>query len=165
MKTGPAGRSLWLPSLGSGIPASRFPTVETILDFCHFGSTTIFGFVHQQVRLWRKLWKTPENSRPLIRLDSVGSQSAETVISTSPAGLLESRQPWSNREENKNEMSFRFQRRIRLAPGLHLNVSKSGVGFSAGPRGFHVGVDSRRRLDSRRRPYVSAGTGNRFILA
>jgi hypothetical protein len=48
-------------------------------------------------------------------------------------------------------MSFRFQRRIRLAPGLHLNVSKSGVGFSAGPRGFHVGVDSRRR------PYVSAG--------
>jgi len=84
-------------------------------------------------------------------------QSAQTVISTSPAGLLESRQPWSNREENKNEMSFRFQRRIRLATGLHLNVSKSGVGFSAGPRGFHVGVDSRRRLDSRRRPYVSAG--------
>jgi hypothetical protein len=73
------------------------------------------------------------------------------VISTSPAGLLESRQPWSNREENKNEMSFRFQRRIRLVPGLHLNVSKSGVGFSAGPRGFQVGVDSRRR------PYVSAG--------
>ena len=34
-------------------------------------------------------------------------QSAQTVISTSPAGLLESRQPWSNREENKNEMSFR----------------------------------------------------------
>ena len=48
-------------------------------------------------------------------------------------------------------MSFRFQRRIRLVPGLHLNVSKSGVGFSAGRRGFHVGVDSRKR------PYVSAG--------
>jgi hypothetical protein len=48
-------------------------------------------------------------------------------------------------------MSFRFQRRIRLAPELQLNVSKSGVGLSAGPRGFHVGIDSRKR------PYVSAG--------
>ena len=48
-------------------------------------------------------------------------------------------------------MSFRYQRRIRLLPGLHLNLSKSGIGVSAGARGFHVGVDSRRR------PYVSAG--------
>ena len=48
-------------------------------------------------------------------------------------------------------MSFRYQRRIRIVPGLHLNLSKSGVGFSAGRRGFHVGIDSRKR------PYLSAG--------
>jgi hypothetical protein len=48
-------------------------------------------------------------------------------------------------------MGLRFQRRIRLFGGLHLNLSKSGIGLSAVTRGFHVGVDSRRR------PYVSAG--------
>jgi hypothetical protein len=48
-------------------------------------------------------------------------------------------------------VSFGYQRRIKLAPGLHLNVSKSGVGFSAGRRGFHVGIDSRKR------PYMSTG--------
>jgi hypothetical protein len=36
---------------------------------------------------------------------------------------------------------MRFQRRIKIAPGLRLNVSKSGLGFSVGPRGasFSVG--------------------------
>jgi hypothetical protein len=48
-------------------------------------------------------------------------------------------------------MGLRFQRRIRLFGGLHLNLSKSGIGLSTGTRGFHVGVDSRRRR------YVSAG--------
>lgn len=48
-------------------------------------------------------------------------------------------------------MGLRFQRRIRIAPGLHLNLSGSGVGFSAGRLGFHVGIDARRR------PYFSAG--------
>jgi hypothetical protein len=48
-------------------------------------------------------------------------------------------------------MAFRFQRRIKLAPGLHLNLSKSGVGFSAGGRGFYVGIDSRKR------PYATTG--------
>jgi hypothetical protein len=48
-------------------------------------------------------------------------------------------------------VSFRFQRRIKLVPGLHLNLSKRGVGFSAGRRGIHVGIDSRKR------PYWSAG--------
>src|SRR5271170_2281392 len=48
-------------------------------------------------------------------------------------------------------MALRFQRRIRIVPGLHLNISKRGVGFSAGPRGFHMGIDSRKR------PYWSAG--------
>ena len=40
-------------------------------------------------------------------------------------------------------MGFRFQRRIKILPGLTINLSKSGVGFSAGVRGFHAGVDSK----------------------
>lgn len=35
-------------------------------------------------------------------------------------------------------MTFRFQRRVRLFPGLRLNVSKGGVSLSAGPRGGTV---------------------------
>ena len=48
-------------------------------------------------------------------------------------------------------MALRFQRRIRIAPGIRLNLSKSGIGVSAGVRGLRVG------LDSRGRPYGSAG--------
>lgn len=33
-------------------------------------------------------------------------------------------------------MALRFRRRIRLAPGLRLNLSKSGLSLSAGPRGL-----------------------------
>jgi hypothetical protein len=54
------------------------------------------------------------------------------------------------------DVGFRFQRRIKILPGLTINVSKSGVGFSAGGRGFHVGIDSKGRR------YTSAslpGTG------
>jgi hypothetical protein len=40
-------------------------------------------------------------------------------------------------------MGLRFQRRIRIAPGLHLNLSTSGVGVSLGRRGVHVGISSR----------------------
>ena len=47
-------------------------------------------------------------------------------------------------------MGFRFQRRIKVLPGLSINLSKSGVGFSAGVRGFHTGIDSKGRR------YVSA---------
>lgn len=46
---------------------------------------------------------------------------------------------------------LRFQRRIRLLPGVHLNVSLSGVGVSVGGRGFHAGVTARGQR------YVSAG--------
>ena len=42
-------------------------------------------------------------------------------------------------------MGLRFQRRIRIFKGLQLNLSKSGVGISAGVRGFHVGVDGKCR--------------------
>ncbi|MGM0855865.1 MAG: DUF4236 domain-containing protein [Pseudomonadota bacterium] len=37
-------------------------------------------------------------------------------------------------------MVFRFQRRITLAPGVRLNVSKRGIGFSVGPRGASVSI-------------------------
>lgn len=40
-------------------------------------------------------------------------------------------------------MAFRFQRRIKIIPGLTLNLSKSGLGLSAGVRGARVSVGSR----------------------
>jgi|SRR5690554_2023873 len=40
-------------------------------------------------------------------------------------------------------MAFRFQRRIKIAPGIRLNVSKGGIGLSAGPRGASVSVGRR----------------------
>jgi hypothetical protein len=46
---------------------------------------------------------------------------------------------------------LRFQKRIRVFPGVHLNLSLSGVGVSAGGRGFHVGMTARGQN------YVSAG--------
>jgi hypothetical protein len=42
-------------------------------------------------------------------------------------------------------MGLRFQRRIKILPGLSINLSKSGVGFSAGVRGLHAGVDAKGR--------------------
>lgn len=55
-----------------------------------------------------------------------------------------------------SDVGFRFQRRIKILPGLAINISKSGVGFSAGGRGFHAGIDAKGRR------YTSAslpGTG------
>lgn len=37
-------------------------------------------------------------------------------------------------------MAFRFQRRIRLAPGVRLNIGKGGLGLSVGPRGASLSV-------------------------
>ncbi|RBA61313.1 hypothetical protein DQ403_04940 [Stutzerimonas zhaodongensis] len=38
---------------------------------------------------------------------------------------------------------FRFQKRITLAPGIRLNISKSGVSASFGPRGLSVTAGKR----------------------
>jgi hypothetical protein len=46
---------------------------------------------------------------------------------------------------------LRFQRRIRVLPGVHVNLSLSGIGVSVGPRGLHAGVTARGQR------YVSAG--------
>lgn len=35
-------------------------------------------------------------------------------------------------------MSFRFQRRIKILPGLRLNVSKTGISWTVGTRGASV---------------------------
>ena len=45
----------------------------------------------------------------------------------------------------EGEMGFRFQRRIRIAPGVRLNLSKSGIGGSLGRTGLRLGLDARRR--------------------
>ena len=40
-------------------------------------------------------------------------------------------------------MAFRFQKRIKIAPGIRLNVSKSGVSTSLGGRGATVNINSK----------------------
>jgi hypothetical protein len=40
-------------------------------------------------------------------------------------------------------VGLRFQRRVRLLPGVHLNLSRSGIGVSVGGRGTHVGITAR----------------------
>ncbi len=55
-------------------------------------------------------------------------------------------------------MGFRLQRRVRIAPGLTMNISKRGVGMSVGPRGAKVSVGPRGRRESVGIP----GTGMRY---
>ena len=45
-------------------------------------------------------------------------------------------------------MGFRFRRTVRLAPGLRLNLTKSGSSLSVGARGdsLNLGHDGSRRL-------------------
>ena len=40
-------------------------------------------------------------------------------------------------------MGLRFQRRVKILPGVRLNLSRSGVGLSVGGRGAHVGITAR----------------------
>jgi hypothetical protein len=55
-------------------------------------------------------------------------------------------------------MALRFQRRIKLMPGVRLNLGLHGAGLSVGPRGLHVGVN-------RRGMYTSAGIPGTGIYA
>lgn len=43
------------------------------------------------------------------------------------------------------KVGIRFQRRIRVAPGVRLNLSKSGLGGSVGRTGLRLGLDNKRR--------------------
>lgn len=40
----------------------------------------------------------------------------------------------------ENGMSLRFQRRIRVAPGISVNLNKKSISTSIGRRGYHVTV-------------------------
>ena len=40
-------------------------------------------------------------------------------------------------------MGFRFRRRVRILPGLNLNISKSGVSTSVGRRGATLNISKR----------------------
>lgn len=40
-------------------------------------------------------------------------------------------------------MGFRFRKRIRIAPGLAINISKSGVSTSIGPKGATTNISGR----------------------
>ncbi len=55
-------------------------------------------------------------------------------------------------------MGFRLQRRIRIAPGIQLNLSKRGLGVSVGPRGARVSVGPSGKRVSAGIP----GTGMRY---
>jgi hypothetical protein len=41
---------------------------------------------------------------------------------------------------------FQFRKRVKLAPGLSLNVSKKGLGLSAGPKGLKTSVSAQGRI-------------------
>src|SRR6266852_2090150 len=45
-------------------------------------------------------------------------------------------------------MSLRFRRRIKILPGVHVNLGLHGAGLSVGPRGLHVGMNRRGRYAS-----------------
>ena len=41
---------------------------------------------------------------------------------------------------------FQFRKRVKLAPGLSLNVSKKGFGLSAGPKGVKTSISAQGRI-------------------
>ena len=41
---------------------------------------------------------------------------------------------------------FQFRKRVKLAPGLSLNVSKKGLGLSTGPKGLKTSISAQGRI-------------------
>ena len=57
-------------------------------------------------------------------------------------------------------MGFRFRKSFKIAPGIRLNLSKSGIGASAGVKGFRL----TKRADGRvQRTTSIPGTGISFV--
>ncbi len=54
-------------------------------------------------------------------------------------------------------MGFFFRKRIKILPGLNLNLSKNGCGFSFGPRGCKISVNSKGET------YLNAGKGGFYL--
>lgn len=44
-------------------------------------------------------------------------------------------------------MGLNFRKKINLFPGLSLNLSKSGVGFSIGPKGAKISIKPNGQID------------------
>ncbi len=42
-------------------------------------------------------------------------------------------------------MGFGYRKRKKLAPGVHLNIGKRGLGLSFGPKGAKLAINSRGR--------------------
>ena len=43
-------------------------------------------------------------------------------------------------------MGLKFRKSIKIAPGIRMNISKSGIGFSAGVKGARISVNSKGRV-------------------
>lgn len=43
-------------------------------------------------------------------------------------------------------MGLNFRKSIKIAPGIRMNISKGGVGFSAGVKGARISVNSKGRI-------------------
>src|SRR5690625_2646446 len=59
------------------------------------------------------------------------------------AGAAMAEPPLARRRHCRNRMAFRCRRRIRLAPGITLNLSKSTASLSLGPRGAKYTISPR----------------------
>jgi hypothetical protein len=81
-------------------------------------------------------------SRPLVR----------TSHTLPPSGrIIQTR--------SSTSMGFRFRQKIRLAPGVDLNLGKSGPSVSVGERGAHITVGERGVTESAGLP----GTGLSYV--
>ena len=57
-------------------------------------------------------------------------------------------------------MGFRFRRSINLGGGFKINLSKSGIGYSWGTKGYRI---SRTARGTTRRTYSIPGTGISYV--
>lgn len=55
-------------------------------------------------------------------------------------------------------MALRFRKRIRIAPGVHINLSKTGVSTTLGPRGASINI-------GKKGAYLNAGIPGTGIYA
>ena len=58
-------------------------------------------------------------------------------------------------------MSFTFRKRIKILPGIHLNLSKSGLGLGIGPKGAGITLSPNRRPQAH---VAKGGLGWRWTL-
>lgn len=54
-------------------------------------------------------------------------------------------------------MGFFFRKRIKILPGINLNLSKNGCGFSFGPKGCKISINPKGET------YLNAGKGGFYL--